>query len=181
MSFDNRTCAAAAAALVALAAGPALAHAGHDGVSSFATGLAHPVTGWDHLAAMLGVGVWAAQQQDRRALLALPGLFVAGVLGGAALALAGLGVPFVEAGILASVVLVAGLALTRAQAPLVLAGAGVGLFALAHGFAHGIEAPDGGSMAGYMAGFATMTALLHAAGAIGALLTARVAKGLRAA
>jgi urease accessory protein len=171
-SRPARSAAALAVAAVSLlAAGPALAHSGHEGVSTFQAGLTHPIGGWDHLAAMLGVGFWAAQQQDRRALAVLPGLFVAGVAGGAALALAGLAVPLVEVAILISVAVIAALVLARVQAGLLVAGAGVLLLALWHGLAHGIEAPADGSLAGYMAGFCIATALLHALGAVAAWLT----------
>jgi urease accessory protein len=164
----------AAMATCALAAGPAFAHAGHEGVSSFSAGLAHPLSGWDHLAAMVGIGVWAGQQTDRRLRLALPATFVTGVALAAAAAVAGVTAPFVEAGILLGVVLIAGLVLTRANFGAAQALALTGVLAVWHGFAHGMEAPAG-SFAGFMAGFGLSTAALHAAGLALALIVARLA------
>jgi urease accessory protein len=180
MSVFGTSVAARRAVLVALGlaggtllAGPALAHAGHDHVSTFTAGLLHPFGGWDHVAAMAGVGFWAAQQRGRQALWTLPALFIGGVLIGAAAALAGLAAPFVEAGILLGLAVIAALVVFSVRPPLAVAGAGVLALAVWHGMAHGLEAPAGGSVPGYMAGFTLSTAALHAAGAALAALTGR--------
>lgn len=120
------------AALVLLAA-PALAfaHPGH-GEHGLVAGLAHPLTGLDHLLAMFAVGLWAAQQQGA-ARLALPCTFVGTMLVGGLLGFEGLQLPFMETGIAASV-LALGLCVALAvRPPLPLAMAATALFALATG------------------------------------------------
>ncbi|MBW6298508.1 HupE/UreJ family protein, partial [Pseudomonas aeruginosa] len=151
------------AALVLLAA-PALAfaHPGH-GEHGLVAGLAHPLTGLDHLLAMFAVGLWAAQQQGA-ARLALPCTFVGTMLVGGLLGFEGLQLPFMETGIAASV-LALGLCVALAvRPPLALAMAATALFALAHGVAHGLELPDLSSPWLYALGFVAATAALHAAG-----------------
>lgn len=147
---------------VMVVAGPAFAHAGHAHAEGFFGGLAHPLTGWDHFAAMVAVGFWAANLGGRAIFLAPTG-FVLGALGGALLAFAGQSFALVEPAILASVIVLAGLALLRVRAPAVVAAGLCALFGVAHGFAHGLEAPiaDPGL---YVAGFLLMTALLHVVG-----------------
>lgn len=154
---------AAALALVAWAV-PATAHPGHDyAQSSFLSGLLHPLTGMDHLAAMLMVGLWAGLTWGRHAW-ALPAAFIGFMLAGFAMGLAGIALPMTESLIAASLV-VLGLALSFAvRAPLGGAIVLVGLFALAHGNAHGIELPRGAIAWQFAAGFALTTALLHCAG-----------------
>ena len=130
---------ATAGSLALLAATPAFAHAGHDHASTLAAGLMHPIAGWDHLLAMLGVGVLAAQQRGA-ARLALPAGFVGGVLAGALAALAGVLAPYVELAILGTVAVIAGLVIARAQFGL-MGGLVLALgFGLAHGYAHGAAA-----------------------------------------
>jgi urease accessory protein len=161
----NTMTTAALAAFMTLAASAAMAHAGHDHVhgSGLGSGLLHPVTGLDHLLAMLAVGLWAGRLGGRMRW-GLPLAFVGAMLAGCGLAMAGLGLPLVEPGIAASV-LVLGLAL--AAAVKVPAGAGlaaVAVFAVFHGHAHGAEIAEGASTLAYMAGFSFTTAALHAAG-----------------
>ena len=165
-----------AATVAALVLGPAaaLAHPGHGAdQGAFASGLLHPLTGLDHLLAMVAVGLWAALSGGR-ALWALPAAFVVAMLAGFGLGAGGLPLPAVEPVILASVIVVGALVAAAARAPVPLAVALVALFGLAHGHAHGTEGPAAGLVA-YAAGFALVTAGLHAAGlGIGlALETAR--------
>ena len=141
----------------------ASAHAGAPHMHSMAAGFAHPFTGLDHLLAMLAVGLWAGLNGGR-AIWAWPAAFVTLMLAGAGLGLAHVAIPYVEAGIVASVI-VLGLAVAAAlRAPSVLGAAVIGAFALLHGYAHGAELPADASIAGYMAGFALATALLHSVG-----------------
>lgn len=170
---------ATAGSLALLAASPVLAHAGHDHSATLAAGLMHPVAGWDHLLAMLGVGVLAAQQTGA-ARFALPAGFVGGVLAGALAALAGVLAPYVEFAILGTVAIIAALVIVRAQFG-VLAGLVLALgFGLAHGYAHGVEAP-GGHLTDYIAGFTLSTAALHAAGAGLALMATAALRRSRSA
>ena len=149
---------------LALAFTPALAfaHPGHD-ASGLVSGIAHPITGLDHLLAMLAVGLWAAQQKGA-ARLALPCTFVGSMLVGGLLGFEGMQMPFMETGIAASV-LALGLCVALAvRPPLFLAMGATALFALAHGVAHGLELPELSSPWLYAAGFVAATAALHAAG-----------------
>ncbi|MBC9249325.1 protein hupE [Pseudomonas alcaligenes] len=140
----------------------AFAHPGHDSYGLLA-GVAHPLTGLDHLLAMLAVGLWAAQQQGA-ARWALPATFVASMLLGGVLGFAGLQIPFMETGIAASVLALGLLVTVAARLPLSLALGMTTLFALSHGLAHGLELPELASPWSYAAGFVAATAILHASG-----------------
>jgi urease accessory protein len=142
---------------------PALAHTGLEHAFSFASGFAHPWTGPDHILAMVAVGLWAGLNGGR-ALWVWPAAFVSVMLVGGALGVASVPVPFVEPGILASVIVLGLLVLTATQLPVALGAALVALFALLHGHAHGGELPSGAAALTYAAGFALATALLHAIG-----------------
>ena len=122
----------------------AFAHTGVGDAHGFATGFAHPLGGLDHILAMMTVGIFA-WQLGGRALWLVPAAFVLAMAIGAALAVAGVPLPFVEFAIAMAV---------------------VALFAIFHGHAHGTEmALDAGSGA-YAAGFMLATALLHVAGIV---------------
>ncbi len=122
------------------------AHPGH-GTQGFAAGLAHPLTGVDHIAAMMAVGLWAVQL-GKRAVWMVPLAFVGMMVAGAGLAFAGVTLPFSEPGIAASV-LVLGLLIVFALRMPVWAGMMlVGVFAVFHGWAHGNEMHAGTSAAG---------------------------------
>lgn len=163
----------ALAAGTMLLAAPVMAHTGHDHVhaSGFGAGLFHPVSGWDHILAMVAVGLWAAQRGGR-SLWALPVAFVGVMALGALAGLAGLPVPLVEAGIASSMLVLGLLVATAVRLPMVAAVGLTGLFAFFHGHAHGTELSAGMSATGYMLGFAISTMALHGAG-IGAGLAAQ--------
>lgn len=152
--------------------GLALAHTGNGPTDSFATGLAHPPGGMDHVLAMFGVGLLAAVRGGR-ALWAVPAAFVGAMAAGAVLAFHGGDLPFVEMGIAASVLVVGLALLNRVEPPLLLMAAVVGGFALFHGHAHGQEMPIDVAGLGYGAGFVLATLLLHAAGLALGLTAAR--------
>lgn len=140
----------------------AQAHPGHVD-SGLKQGLAHPLTGLDHLLAMLAVGLWAAQQGGRARWL-LPACFVAVMTIGGWLGVVGTRIPFMEATVLASVFIL-GLALaTSSQAPPTVSCGIAGLFAFAHGHAHGAELTQESSGWSYGLGFALATVGLHAVG-----------------
>ena len=147
-------------ALLVLLAGPAVAHPGH-----VESGFLHPLTGTDHLLAMVGAGMWAALLATRRpsAALLVPLAFIAMMAVGAAAGFAGIKLPFPEAGILASIFMLGGLVLAAVRLPIAIAMLMVGWFAILHGYAHAIEAPDG-DPGRYIVGFLAATALLHAVG-----------------
>ena len=151
------------AAACILAPGAAVAHTGAGGTDGIVHGLMHPVTGLDHVLAMVAVGVLAAFLGGR-ALWLVPTSFVAMAAIGGALGARGVPVPFVELGISASVILL-GLAIAlQAKLPLGLATGLVGLFGLYHGYAHGAEMPADASGVAYALGFLAATAALHVAG-----------------
>lgn len=151
----------------AAAAHPGGAH-GQDGVVS---GFLHPLTGADHLAAMVAVGLWAALLGGR-ATIAVPAAFVALLAAGAAAGAAGLPVPAVEPMIAASVIAI-GLATALAfRVPTALAAAVVAVFALFHGAAHGAEMPAAALPLAWAAGLLAATVLLFVAGLVGGVLLA---------
>lgn len=139
--------------------GMALAHPGHE--SGFASGVLHPLTGVDHLLAMLAVGLWAAALGGR-AIWALPTGFVAALALGGVLGAIGISAPGVEPGILTSVVILGGMAALALRLPLGVAVAGVAGFGLLHGMAHG--AGVAGPLAPFAAGFVATSITLHLAG-----------------
>ena len=151
--------------LLAIFLAPSLAQA-HTGVGTttgFANGLAHPLSGLDHLCAMIAVGLWAAQRGGR-ALWLVPLTFVSVMTLGAMLGMAGLAMPFVEKGIVASVLVLGVLVAAAVRLPLVASVILIGLFALFHGHAHGAEMPATASGWLYGTGFVFATAGLHLLG-----------------
>ena len=166
-------------ALTALAlAVPSLAQA-HPGLHmhGFAAGVAHPLTGLDHLLAMVAVGFWAASLGGA-ARFVVPGAFVSFMtLGAAAGANLGVDFPLVEYAIAASVIALGLLVAFDARVPTAAAAALVGVFAVFHGYAHGAEAPAGQSLAMFGAGFVLATIALHGAGlALGSVRFGRMAR-----
>jgi urease accessory protein len=149
--------------LLMLGASPALAHVGHGPTASFVAGVAHPLSGLDHMTVMIAVGLWAALKGGR-ALWVWPAAFVGVMLVGGALGMAQVPVPFVEPGILASVVALGLLVALAVDLPVAIGAVVIGLFALLHGHAHSTEAAETMSGAEYMAGFALATATLHLVG-----------------
>ena len=121
----------AIAALITCAASPAFAHVGVGSTASFAAGVAHPLSGLDHITVMVAVGLWAALK-GKRALWVWPATFVGAMLVGAALGMAHVALPLVEPGILASVVALGLLVALAVDLPLAAGAAGaavgIGLF-----------------------------------------------------
>lgn len=140
----------------------AFAHTGHDHTGLLA-GVTHPVTGLDHLLAMLAVGLWAAQQSGTTRW-ALPLTFVASMLLGGLLGFAGLEIPLMESAIAGSVLALGLLVAVAARPPMAMALGLTTLFALTHGVAHGLELPAQTSPWTYAVGFVTATTALHGAG-----------------
>ncbi|MGC4026554.1 MAG: HupE/UreJ family protein [Mesorhizobium sp.] len=160
-----------AALMLVIFATPAFAHLNPAEHGSFAAGFSHPLWGSDHLLAMIGVGLWAALLGGRAKLL-VPLAFVITMMAGFGLAIADVGLPFVEPVIAASVVALGLLLLVALQAPIGIAMVLVGFFALFHGYAHGGEMGEAGALS-FMIGFALATALLHGVGvALGFVLRA---------
>lgn len=144
-------------------AGVAWAHAGHGEAAGFVSGFMHPVSGLDHVLAMLAVGLYAAALGGR-ALFVLPSAFVGVMLAGFGLGAAGVELPQVEFFIALSVIVLGAFVALRIKLP-VFAGAGLcALFAVFHGHAHGAEMAEGASGIAYAGGFILATAGLHALG-----------------
>ena len=148
----------------------ALAHPGHDGAGGLAHGFVHPLTGIDHVLAMIVVGVLAAQYGGR-ALWLVPMSFLVAMAAAGAIGMAGIPVQIVEAGIGLSVVVPGLMIAFQIKPPTLAAMVVVGFFALFHGYAHGSEMPDGLAGLSSAAGLLGATALLLGAGAgLGLLL-----------
>jgi urease accessory protein len=145
---------------------PSLAQA-HPGIPGhthgFENGLLHPLTGLDHICAMVAVGLWAAQRGGR-ALWLVPATFVSIMTVGGALGMGKVGIPYVEQGIAASVLVLGIFIAAAVRLPLMASMAIVGLFALFHGYAHGAEMPETASGLAYGIGFVVATASLHLLG-----------------
>lgn len=126
-------------------------------------GFVHPLTGLDHMLAMIAVGLWAAQIGGKARWI-VPMTFVSVMMGGSYLALAGVILPFVESAIGASV-LVLGLVIASVRRmPAWSASLVVGLFAIFHGHAHVQELTSGFAAVAYVSALSITTALLHLLG-----------------
>ena len=139
----------------------ALAHDGQTG--GFLTGLSHPVSGLDHIAAMIAVGLWGSQLR-KPAVWLLPVVFPMVMAFGAFLALIGLGLPGVEIGIALSAVVLGAMVMMEIKPPLAVSVVFVSFFAVFHGQAHGTELPANQNSLVYSVGFVVSTGLLHALG-----------------
>lgn len=142
---------------------PVWAHTQPGSVAGFLAGLLHPVSGLDHVLAMVAVGLWGAQL-GAPAMWLLPVTFPLVMAFGGFLGLLGVPLPGVELGIAASAVLLGAMVATESRPPLWLAASLVAIFAVFHGHAHGTELPPGQSGLLYSAGFVVATGALHAIG-----------------
>jgi urease accessory protein len=143
-------------------AGSAQAHTGHD-ASSLVSGLFHPL-GLDHMLAMLAVGLWSVRVLPAQRAWQGPALFMLALVAGAVLGASGLQFAMLEQLIALSVVLFgAMLMMSVHKMPAMLGLGAVALSALAHGMAHGAEAPASG-FATYAFGFLLATGALHFGG-----------------
>jgi urease accessory protein len=163
--LDNPGKSVAYIAITAMLLIPAVAqaHVGVGEASGFMHGFAHPLGGLDHLCTMLAVGLWAAQMGGRSVWF-VPLTFISVMALGGVLPLLGIALPFVEQGIVLSVLLLGVLITAAIRLPLWLGSSMVALFALWHGHAHGAEMPENASGVGYALGFMLATASLHVAG-----------------
>ena len=125
----------------------------------------HPMTGPDHLLAMVAVGLWGAFL-GRPLIFLLPVLFPMLMVVGAVLGMFNIPFPTIEPGIALSVIALGGCIACAVKAPAWVAMPIVAIFALFHGYAHGRELPSAVDPAGYALGFVLMTGLLHVAGIV---------------
>jgi urease accessory protein len=141
----------------------ALAHQETGQAAGFVAGLSHPVSGLDHVLAMISVGLWGAVL-GTPAIWVLPVAFPMMMAFGGLLGLLGFGLPGVEVGIAASAIVLGIMVFAEVRPPLWVAALIVAFFAVFHGHAHGRELPPGTSALLYSFGFVVATGLLHAAG-----------------
>ncbi|MBN2841688.1 MAG: HupE/UreJ family protein [Sedimentisphaerales bacterium] len=143
--------------------GIALAHTGIGETTGFMHGFTHPIGGADHLLAMTAVGFWAVQIGGR-ALWVVPSAFITVMILGGTLSFSGVLLPFIEEGILISILILGVLIAGAIKLPPAYSVLIVAFFAIFHGHAHGAEMPLSTGAASYTAGFALATAALHLAG-----------------
>lgn len=149
--------------LLALWPAQAFAHVRGGEATGFLSGLSHPVSGLDHVLAMIAVGLWGAQLGPP-AMWLLPVTFPMVMAFGGTLGLVGVKLPGIEVGIALSAIGLGAAVLFEARPKLWIAAALVGFFAIFHGHAHGTELPAGANGVLYSIGFVIATGLLHATG-----------------
>ncbi len=175
---------APALALALLLGLPGLAEAHVTGgpIGGFGAGIAHPFSGLDHLTAMLAVGIWGAQMGGR-SVWTLPVTFPLVMTVGGVLGMTGVPIPSVETGIALSM-LVLGAAIVLAwRPPEWVALAVIAVFAICHGYAHGVELPNAADPAAYATGFVVATGTIHVIGigiglSVGKLFHGWLSRGL---
>jgi urease accessory protein len=150
-------------------AGAAEAHIQGGEGAGFLSGLKHPVSGLDHIVAMVSVGLWGAQL-GKPAIWVLPVTFPMVMAIGGFLGLVGVPLPGVEVGIAMSAILLGEAVFLEARPPIPLAAVLVGTFAIFHGYAHGAELPPGGNGLLYSLGFIVATGFLHGCGVLTGLI-----------
>lgn len=159
-----------ALAAVALLSQPALAHEQAGIAGGFASGFLHPLTGLDHMIAMVAVGIWGAQL-GAPAIWVLPVTFPIVMAMGGVMGILKLPLPFQEPAIALSALVLGAAVAVRLKTPFAVAAAIVAVFAIFHGYAHGAELPHAANPLAYGIGFVAATGLLHLCGiSIGLLL-----------
>ena len=139
---------------------------GHEGAGiagGFISGFAHPILGWDHVAAMVAVGLWGAFLGSP-AIWILPVVFPLVMAFGGALGVMGIPIPSIETGIAVSAIVLGAMVAFAIRPPLWVAAILVGVFAIFHGHAHGTELPSAANPLAYSAGFVISTGMLHLSG-----------------
>lgn len=149
--------------LLLLCSPTVLAHSDAGAVGGFLSGLAHPVLGWDHVVAMVAVGLWGVFL-GKPAIWLLPVVFPVVMAFGGALGVVGVPLPAVETGIALSGLVLGLMVLFAVKPPLTTAAILVGIFAIFHGHAHGTELPEAANPIAYAAGFVIATGGLHLLG-----------------
>lgn len=150
-------------------ASTAQAHTGTGNVGGFLSGVMHPITGWDHVIAMVAVGLWGAFL-GRPAIWLLPITFPLVMAIGGAAGVVGIPLPHVETGIALSAIVLGLVVALALRPPLWAAVIIVGIFAVFHGHAHGTELPSAANPFAYATGFVLATGCLHILGIVFGLL-----------
>ncbi len=139
------------------------AHTRKGEASGFLSGVRHPISGLDHVLAMIAVGLWGAQL-GAPAIWVLPVAFPMVMALGGVMGLVGIPLPGTEYGIAASMIMLGAVVLFAAKPPLWVAALLVSFFAIFHGHAHGTELPPGQDGLLYSMGFVCATGCLHGIG-----------------
>lgn len=142
---------------------PALAHSGEGYGGGFIAGFTHPILGWDHVAAMVAVGLWGAFL-GAPAIWILPVVFPLVMAMGAIAGIIGIPVPAIETGIALSAVVLGLMIAFAVKPPIWVSSIIVGAFAIFHGYAHGTELPSSVNAFAFAAGFVIATGILHLIG-----------------
>jgi urease accessory protein len=145
------------------AAESALAHTGEGYGGGFIAGFTHPILGWDHVAAMVAVGLWGAFL-GAPAIWILPIVFPLVMAFGAVAGIVGIPIAAVETGIAVSAVVLGLMIVFAVKPPIWVSAIIVGAFAIFHGHAHGTELPATANALAYAVGFVISTGLLHLIG-----------------
>jgi urease accessory protein len=151
------------AILIAIYPATASAHVGPGEAYGLLTGFLHPLSGMDHVLAMVAVGLWGAQL-GAPAIWVLPVAFPLVMAMGAMLGFLAMPITGIELGIAASAILLGMAVAFEVRPPIFIAALLVGVFAIFHGHAHGTELPPGQSAVLYSMGFVIATGCLHAVG-----------------
>lgn len=151
-------------------ASQAQAHIGAGVAGGFGSGFLHPITGWDHVVAMVAVGLWGAFL-GQPAIWLLPVTFPLIMCVGAAFGVMGIEIPYTETGIALSGIVLGLAVLFGVRAPLWLAMAIISVFAICHGWAHGAELPEAVNPFSFALGFVLATGMLHLFGILLGFLT----------
>ncbi|MDX6805914.1 HupE/UreJ family protein [Terrihabitans rhizophilus] len=164
--------------LAAIPLAPAFAHTGTGVAGGLTSGFLHPLTGPDHLVAMIAVGLWGAQL-GKPAIWVLPITFPLVMAIGGLIGLSGMELPLVEFIIAFSGLALGAMVALNVRPPLAISSALVALFAIFHGYAHGRELPEAADATAYAVGFVVATGMLHLVGIlIGALITRPAGAGI---
>ncbi len=153
----------AIATLLIVFTSAASAHESAGITGGFISGFLHPILGWDHVVAMVAVGLWGAFLGNP-AIWILPVVFPLVMAFGGALGVIGVPIPAVETGIAASAVVLGAMVAFAVRPPIWIAAVIVGAFAIFHGHAHGTELPNAANPLAYSFGFVLSTGLLHLSG-----------------
>ena len=156
----------------------AQAHMDSGALGGFSAGFMHPILGWDHVIAMVAVGLWGAFL-GMPAIWVLPVVFPLVMAFGGALGVMGVPLPGVETGIAVSAIALGGMVAGAIRPPIWVAAVIVGTFAIFHGHAHGTELPNAADPVAFSLGFVIATGLLHLCG-IGLGLLTRWPAGITA-
>ncbi len=156
--------------LLLFASGPAAAHTEVGVAGGLLSGFFHPLFGLDHFVAMIAVGLWGAQL-GAPGIWVLPICFPTVMAVGGLLGVIGVPLPLTELVIAASALVLGFAVATALRLPFWAAAIVVGVFAVFHGYAHGLELPGAANPLAYGVGFVVATGMLHASGILIGVLT----------